>query len=241
MSQGDDIYDLRHDDQAEVFCHVRRGRQDLTSNILVEDLFENDKELLALFYVVRTCIGVEWYRFKNIKELVPNSEEWWRQLDMNRVVHTYHSLIKDIREGKPGVHCGDCTSVSCSCNRCRAEWGYLETVYLKNLALAQSISPSTLLAILLSRDESLITNADNRKIEMTPLDEEAKKHKETHLLEWIDRVYAKYPREYDISLKRFIEHWITLSVEEINWYVTRAEQIMAWCDELPVCPGVPWW
>ena len=66
-SENSDIYDSynEHDERSKVFDHVNRRHISMTSNILVEDLLENDKELLALFYIVRTCIGVGYQKTNN--------------------------------------------------------------------------------------------------------------------------------------------------------------------------------
>jgi len=224
----DDMYEIDHDQRASFFGHTGKGTRNMFSKIMVEDLLK-DRDLLALFYVVSTWNDIGWYRFSNMDDLVPNSEAYWRQLDLNRISHTYHPVLG--AEGTRGSHFGDCTHMACSCYRCGAEFTYLETVYLKDLAAKQDISSTTLLAILLSRDQSLVSHKDHFDEEMTPTNEDEKKDKEAHLMEWIDAANAKYPRERGISMKRYIDHWVGLSDQEINFFISRAGQIRAWCDE----------
>jgi hypothetical protein len=45
-----------------IFDQVR-GPRSLTSNVRVEELLMNDKDLLALFFVVTTWNEVSWYEF----------------------------------------------------------------------------------------------------------------------------------------------------------------------------------
>lgn len=224
------------EDISDFFDHVKEPNSSLISKIKVDELLQNDRDLLAYFYVAHTALGTAWYKFQNMNGLIEYSPEYWKQLDMNRVAHIYHSMIKRI-----GEHRGDCTHHPWSCDRCTCECSYLKVMKVYHEAVKLDITLPTLISILLSRDKISIINQDNHRRLMTPLDEESKKHKEKYLHDWIQVANKAYPPEREIDLKKYIDHWITLDKDEINFNVARAEQIRAWCDEVPICPGVPWW
>lgn len=211
----------------EVFKHVRKSYADYVSEVQVEDLLLVNKDLLALFYVVSTWDGVKWYKFSNMNNLVPGSKEYWHQCDMNRVAHSYASQVDNL-----GSHFGDCTSFACTCSRCLTESNYLEMMHLRNKT---DISTIELIAMLLARDKIRIAHDEGFDRELHAGD------LINNFAECYRAARAKFPGEYSINLKRHTEYWTSLSIEERQPYFARAQQIRDWCDQLPVCPGVPWW
>jgi hypothetical protein len=77
----------------------------LVSTPLVEDLFAAHPERAVLACVLFTGNQMEFYG---------HSDVW-------RVLHSANGFL-----GPLGDHCGDCTKVACSCERCRAEMAYEE-------------------------------------------------------------------------------------------------------------------
>ena len=236
VNEEEDAWDRETVNGEETFGHMRTSRTSLTSKILVEDLLLADKELLTLFYVVATWQSVHACRFANMNKLPEFSQKYWRQLDMNKVVHRYYALIDNL-----GEHCGDCTAMACSCNRCISECHYLEVIHLQRRAHVENITTLTLTAMLLSRDEERISTENKIQLEFYSTDEAGMKYRKEHFSEWHDALRQKYPGEYYISLKRHIEHWKTLSFDQQESFMARVRQIREWCDNLPDCPGVPWW
>ena len=248
MSEKDDLHSAKvnslqpakgdplHIEPADynIFDQVR-GPRSLTSNVRVEELLMNDKDLLALFFVVTTWNEVSWYEFENINDIVPYTTEYWHQLDMNRVAHTYWGL-DDLKVARVGSHCGDCISVACTCERCMYESEYIITQRIKNI-MTSELS----IAMLLARDR---IRMEQKEAITKEIDAETERMKGTGgdaTWKAICYVYDKYPsREYSIDLEKHISHWATLSDEEKQPYLIRAKQIRAWCDKRPECPGVPW-
>jgi hypothetical protein len=219
----------------DMFDEVR-GSRTLTSNVRVEKLLMDDKDLLALFFVVITWSDAHWYEFENINDIPPQTEAYWRQLDMNRVAHTCWGL-DGLMAANVGSHCGDCIKVACTCERCLYEYYYLVTKRLRGLHRGD---PLELSAMLLARDHIRFEHKAMVSREIDAERERKKDADETTLMWCIMHVYDKFPSEYSIDLQKHIDHWAILSDGERQPYLSRAKQIREWCDQRPECPGVPW-
>lgn len=224
----DDDWEPTPDDYVKTFKQIRKSRTEFQSDIKVEDLLHADLDLLAIFFVVATWESLRWYKFDNMKDIIPDSKEYWHQFDMNRVAHTYASQIDT------GPHFGDCTCFACSCDRCRAESSYLEAVHLRDTS---QLAPLELMAMLLARDHIRVIAEENFQREL----HSGPSAVQDHFQENYSRARAKYPGEYCISLKRHTDYWATLTEDERRGYRERARQIREWCNVKPDCPGVPWW
>lgn len=199
----------------------------LRSKVLVEVLFEKNKDIFAIGVQIHTEMQQNW---------PPRGvcEEGSAECDARRVLWSiccYLDGLKEASNDDPGYHFGDCTDVACSCERCIAEDIYNEgerTIALwKDIRGTENVDIVELLAVLLSTQYEWIKwhniivaqvkngNNDGR-------DELDNIHKRQELPE-------RYTR------------WLGMSKDEQATFLERAKTFYGWFTERPVIEGIPWW
>lgn len=205
------------------FNHVRESRTKLTSLILVEDLLLENKDLYAISLALHSEIdGFQTYN-NNIRHSLEESDLY----DQKRIAYSIRAHVEDI---KNQPHCGDCTSVACSCSRCISEDMYSNglSVYNEWIDKMTNNNYISLLSVLLASEHkwvkywNLMYNAWDNNC----------KNDEKKADEGLDKMY-KLQYRYD--------YWYKLSNDEKELFHIRAVRFRNYLDNIPIVEGVPWW
>jgi hypothetical protein len=225
-------------DRTHGYTHYRS----LTSGVIVQDLLRADRDWLLWFIVVSTYDALEWcYGLNNMNGLVPGTDAYVRQGDANRVVHRMHAYKLLQSHTNDGSHCGDCISVSCSCDVCGAERDALAAKYWRAKGLSATGGDSvTAVAVLLHDDLERMRKYAARRTAVGALDAAGTKARAVDAAVF----NARYPLDLCVSWRRSWARWQAATEDVRAQAMVRARRMQAWCasdDALPVCPGVPWW
>lgn len=199
-----------------IFGHVRTSRTEFISTVLVEDIYIN-------LDVYAICIARN-YRddLSLVKDDLSEDEN-----DRRRIA--YHQAVnKNI-----GDHCGDCTCVPASCQRCICE--YICEQGLEMIKTAENLSLLDMLCILLATESQIKILNDN--------------YENADLNEYKNMSVPAGPRSSDIfdELEQYekfshrLSLWHKLDIVTQKEAMDRAIKFRNYLNDKVIVDGVPWW